>query len=76
MGLIETTMTNLLVSEKSRNDLLKIALTIKFHLIEGPQKITYVPLMRLMIEMQFLLVVHFNFLVVFIPPQLPALFTT
>ena len=33
MGLIETTMTNLLVSEKSRNDLLKIASTIHFHLI-------------------------------------------
>ena len=32
--------------------------------------------MRLMMEIQFLLAVHFNFLVVFLPPQLSALFLT
>ena len=76
MRLRETTMTNWSVSENSRNDLLKTASTINYHLIEGPQQRTYLPLMISMMEIQFLLAMHFNFLVVFIPPQLSALFTT
>ena len=47
-----------------------------FHMIEGPQQITYLPLMSLMMEIQFLLAVQFSFLVVFLPPQLSALFPT
>ena len=76
MGLIETTMKNWLVSESSWNDLLNIASTILFHLIEGPQKMIYLPLMRSMMEIQFLLAVHFIFLVIFLPPQQSALFPT
>ena len=41
---------NLLVSESSWNDLLKIATTICFHLVEGPQQITYLPLTRSMMK--------------------------
>ena len=76
MGLRERTMTNRSVSENSRKDLLKIASTITSHMIEEPQKITYLPLMRSMIKIQFLLAVHFNFLLLFLPPQLSALFLT
>ena len=76
MGLRETTMTNLSVSDNSRNDLLNISSTIHFHLIEVPQQRTYLPLMRLMMEIQFLLSVHFIFLVLFLPPQRSELFPT
>ena len=57
MGLRETTMTNRLVSDNYRNDLLKIASKILFHLIEVPQKRTYLPLIISMMEIQFLLAV-------------------
>ena len=43
MGLRDTTLTNLPVSENSMNDLLKIASTINSHLIEGTQQITPPP---------------------------------
>ena len=76
MGLRETTMNNRSVSDNSRNDLLNIASTILFHLIEGTQKITYLPLIRLMTEIKFLLEALLNFLVVFLHPQLSALFPT
>ena len=45
-------------------------------LILGPRQITYLPSMRSMKDKQFLLVMHFIFPVVFIPPQRPELFTT
>ena len=76
MWLRETTMKKWSVSENSRNDLLKIASTINSHLIEGPQQRTYLPLMRLKMEIHFLLAVHFNFLVLFLPLQLSELFPT
>ena len=76
VGLRDTTMTNWSVSESFRNDLLKIASTIIFHLIEVSQQIIYLPLMRSMMEIQFLLAVRFIFLVVFLPLQLSTLFPT
>ena len=69
-------MTNLSVSENSQKNLLNISSTTLFQLIEGPQKITYLPLMRSMVEIQFLLSVHFILPVVFLPPQRSALFQT
>ena len=48
----------------------------KFHLIEGPRQITYPPLMTPMMDIQFLLSMQFNFLFVFLPPQLSELFLT
>ena len=69
-------MTNWSVSENYCNDLLEIASTILFHLIEGSKQITYLPLMKSMMEIHFLLAVHFIFLVVFLPPQQSALFPT
>ena len=75
MGLIDTTVTDWLVSENYRNDLLKIASKIHFHLIEGPQQRAYPPLMRSMMEIQFLLAVQFIFPVVFLPTHCPSLFT-
>ena len=47
-----------------------------FHQIGGPQKITHLPLMRLVMEIQFLLSVHLIFPVVFLSPQRSALFRT
>ena len=47
-----------------------------FHLILGPQQRTYPPLMRLMIYMQFLIAVHFIFLVVSLTLQRPEIFPT
>ena len=76
MGLRESTMKNCLVSDNSRKDLLKIASTITSHLIEGPKQRTYLPLMRSMMKIQFLLVFHFKFLLIFLPPLLSALFWT
>ena len=75
MGSKETTMKNWLVSESSRNDLLYIASTMIFHLMVGPQHRTYPPLMRLIMEIQFLPAVQFIFTVIFLPPQWPALFS-
>ena len=48
----------------------------KFSPDMGNPEITYLPLMKLMMEIQFLLDVHFIFIVVFIPPQWSALFLT
>ena len=76
MGLRETTMTNWSVSENPQNDLLKISSTILLHLIERPHQRTHLPLMRLMMEIQFILSVHFRFPFLFIPPQRSALFPT
>ena len=76
MGLRDTTMTNWLVSENSWKDLFKIASTITSHLIVGPQQITYLSLMRSMMKIQFIFAVQFNFLLLFLPPQLSALFLT
>ena len=76
VGLRETTMKNWSVSENSLIDLLNIASTITSHLIVGPQQRTYLPLMSSMMKIQFLLAVHFNFLLLFLPPLLSALFRT
>ena len=76
MGLRETTMKNWSVSENYRKDLLKIDSTITSHLIVGPQQRTYLSLMRSMMKIKFLLAVHFNFLLLFLPPLLSALFWT
>ena len=76
MELRDTTMTNWWVSYNSRKDLLKIASTITSHMIEGPQQRTHLPLMRSMMKIQFLISVHINFLLLFLPPQLSALFLT
>ena len=76
MGLKETTMKNWSVSENSRKDLLNIASTITYHLIVGPQQRTYLSLMKSMMKIQFLLAVHFNFLLLFLPPLLSAIFRT
>ena len=62
MGLIDIAMKNQLVSENYRNEFLLIASTIIFQLILGTWKITYLPLMRLRKEIQFILVVHLIFL--------------
>ena len=76
MGLRETTMTNLSVSDNSQNYLLNISSTIIFHLIEGPQQTTYLPLMSFMMEIKFLLAVHLIFPVLSLPLQRSALFPT
>ena len=76
MGLREITMTNLLISENSRNDLLLIASTILFRLILGPRKRTYPPLMRLVKGRQFILAMHFIFTNMLLLPQRSALFPT
>ena len=69
-------MKNWSVSENCRKDLLTIASTITSHLIVGPQQRTYISLMRSMMKIRFLLAVHFNFLLLFLPPLLSALFWT
>ena len=69
-------MKILSVSDNSRNDFLNISSTIIFHLIEIPHKRKYLPLMSLMMEIQFLLDVNFIFLVVFLPLQRSTLFLT
>ena len=76
MGLRESTITNQSVSENYRKDLLKIASTITSHLIVGPQQRTYLSLMKSMMNLQCLLAVHLNFLLLFLPPLLSALFRT
>ena len=76
MGLRETTLTNWSVSENYWKYLLKIASTITSRLIVGPQKRTYLSLIRSMMKIQFLLAVHFNFILLFLPPLLSALFRT
>ena len=76
VGLRDSTMTNWSVPENSREDLLKIASTITSRLIVGPQQRTYLYLMKSMMKIQFLLAVHFNSLLLFLPPLLSALFWT
>ena len=70
------TMTNWLVLDNSQNDLLFIASIIKFQLILLPQKITYLSLINLIMERQFILAVHFIFPVLLLVPQRSALFMT
>ena len=76
MELREITTKNQFVSYNYRNDLLLIALTNPFELILGPQKRTYLPLMRSMKDRKLLLDVHFIFTVLFLIPQRSALFLT
>ena len=76
MGLRETTVKNWSVSENSRNNLLNIASTILFHLIEENQQRTYLSLMRSTMEIKCLPAVHFILPVLFLPLQRSALFPT
>ena len=76
VGLIEITMKNKLVSNNYQNDLLLIVLKILFQLILGPQKRTYLPLMRYMKDKQFLLDMHFIFPVLILLSYRSALFPT
>ena len=55
---------------------LDIALTIIFHLIEGPQQRSYPPLTRSIMEIQFRLAVQFIFTVLILPPQRSELLLT
>ena len=67
-------MKNKLLSENYWSDLLLIASTILFQLILVTCQITYVPLMRLMKEIQFLLAVHFIFTFLILLPQRSEIF--
>ena len=66
MGLRDTTMKNGSVSDNYLNHLLYIASTILFLLILVTCQRKYLPLMRPMKEIQFILVLYFIFPVVFI----------